>query len=147
MTIYALYRKNLVSEKIYTCLKIDFYIFIYLFIIIIFIWKTNYERLEANIYANTIDSSNHKFPHAKLATEDGTELPRASTHAPKHDILSLKVSGHLFEKWCRFVFPKSFLRFRVRVRVRVSFRVRGRVEVRVRVSGNTFKYVFGQTSI
>jgi len=40
-----------------------------------------------------------------------------------------------------FVFPKRFLCFSVRVRIRV------RDEVRVRVSGNTFKYVFDQTSI
>jgi len=38
-------------------------------------------------------------------------------------------------------------RVEVRVRARVEDRVRARVEVRVKVSRNTFKYVFGQTSI
>jgi len=42
-----------------------------------------------------------------------------------------------------FVFPKTFLCFRIGVKVRV--RVRFRVEVRV--SRYTFKYVFGQSSI
>jgi len=67
-------------------------------------------------------------------------------------------------KMTSFCFPKNFLCFRVRVKVKVKVRVRirvrvrvdrasvrvrarVRVEVRVRVSGNTFKNVFGQTSI
>jgi len=42
-----------------------------------------------------------------------------------------------------FRFPEKVLCFRVKIRVWM----RVRVEVRIRVSGNTFKYVFGKTSI
>jgi len=50
-----------------------------------------------------------------------------------------------------FRFPEKVFVFRVRVKVRIRERVRVKVramvEVRVRFIGNTFKYVFGQTSI
>jgi len=45
------------------------------------------------------------------------------------------VSGHLPEKLRHFVSSNTFLCFRVRLKVEV------------RVSGNTFKNVFGQTSV
>jgi len=41
---------------------------------------------------------------------------------------------------------KVKVRFRVRVKVRVRFIVKVRARVEVRVSGNTFKYIFDQTS-
>jgi len=48
-----------------------------------------------------------------------------------------------------FCFSKRFLCFEIRVTVtvRVRDKVRIRVKIRVRVRGNTFKFVFGQTSI
>jgi len=49
--------------------------------------------------------------------------------------LEIGVSGHLPEKWRHFALSNTFLCFRVKVKFRV------------RVSGDTIKYVFGQTSI
>jgi len=44
-------------------------------------------------------------------------------------------------------YPEKVLYLRIRVRVRIRINVSVTVEVRTRISGNTFNYVFGQTSI
>jgi len=77
------------------------------------------------------------------------------SHAPSY-MVSLKFLHHAFQYrkvpfWVVFLwgslwhraFPEKVLCFRVRIRIKMRIRAR----VRVRVSGNTFKYVFGQLSI